>query len=63
MIFCENFGCVSLVWGFVGCTSSVTRFWLRDFGGGFVAWLCEFGCVSLVREFWECELVWVFLIV
>ena len=54
---------MSLVWGFFGCTSSVTRFWLRDFGGGFVAWLCEFGCVSLVREFWECELVWVFLIV
>ena len=45
--FCESFDCVSLVWDF-GCTSLVALFWLRDFGGDFAAWLCEFGCV---REF------------
>ena len=50
MSFCESFGCVSLVWGF-GCTSLVVRFWLRDFGGGFVAWLCEFDCVRFGVDF------------
>ena len=61
--FCESFGCVSLVWGFVGCTSFGYAILVAGFWWGFVACLCEFGCVSLVREFWWCELVWFFLIV
>ena len=46
--FFDSFGYVSLVWGF-GFTSLVALFWLSDFGGGFDARLCEFGCVSLAR--------------